>query len=113
MASTQSTIDFILDQIAGTGKVSAKKMFGEYAIYYNNKVVALVCDDQLFIKPTNAGKAFIKNYVEGTPYPNAKPHLLISADLWDEQEWLSHLIQITALEVPEPRKKVRAYKSSF
>lgn len=105
MASKQSTVDFIVDQVAEAGRVSAKKMFGEYAIYCNNKVIALVCDDQLFIKPTNAGKAFINNYVEGYPYPGAKPYLLISAELWDEQEWLSSLIQITALEVPEPKKR--------
>jgi TfoX/Sxy family transcriptional regulator of competence genes len=105
MASRQSTVDFILDQIAEAGSVSAKKMFGEYALYCNNKVVALICDDQLFVKPTNAGKAFINNYVEGTPYPGAKPYLLISAELWDEREWLTNLIQITALEVPAPKKK--------
>jgi len=64
MASRQSTVDFILDQIAEAGSVSAQKMFGEYALYCNNKVVALICDDQLFVKPTNAGKAFINNYKE-------------------------------------------------
>lgn len=105
MASRQSTVDFILDQIADAGSVSAKKMFGEYALYCNTKVVALICDDQLFVKPTNAGKAFINNYVEKTPYPGAKPYLLISAELWDEREWLTNLIQITALEVPAPKKK--------
>lgn len=30
-------------------------MFGEYAIYSNGKVAALVCDDRLFVKPTLAG----------------------------------------------------------
>lgn len=59
MASQQSTVDFILEQIAAAGSVSAKKMFGEYGIYCDGKMVALVCDDQLFIKPTLAGKAFI------------------------------------------------------
>ncbi len=106
MSSRQSTVDFILDQIAEAGIVSAKKMFGEYAIYCDSKVVALVCDDQLFIKPTKAGKAFINNYVEGFPYPGAKPYLLISAELWDECEWLTNLIQLTALEVPAPKKSV-------
>jgi hypothetical protein len=71
----------------------------------DSKVVALVCDDQLFIKPTNAGKALINDYIEGIPYPGAKPYLLISAELWDERKWLTNLIQITALEVPVPKKK--------
>lgn len=89
MSSKQSTIDFILDQIADTNMIHAKKMFGEYAIYYREKVIALVCDDQLFIKPTNAGKAFINNYIEGIPYPGAKPYLLISGDLLEDSEWLT------------------------
>lgn len=105
MASRQSTIDYILDQTAEAGTVHAKKMFGEYALYCNNKVIALVCDDQLFVKPTTAGKAFIADYVEGIPYPGAKPYLFISAELWDEQEWLANLFKITALELPTPKKK--------
>ncbi|KTD82967.1 TfoX/Sxy family protein [Legionella waltersii] len=105
MASKQSTVDYILEQMAAFGTVSAKKMFGEYAIYYEDKVVALVCDDQLFIKPTNAGKAFINNYIEGYPYPGAKAYLLISGELWEDSEWLSELVQITAMELPIPKKK--------
>ncbi|WP_392537397.1 TfoX/Sxy family protein [Legionella sp. 227] len=105
MASKQSTVDFIMDQTAKAGCVYAKKMFGEYAIYCDNKVIALVCDDQLFVKPTHAGKAFISNYEEGIPYPGAKPYLFISAELWDESEWLTHLFKITTLEVPMSKKK--------
>ncbi|PWY53865.1 competence protein TfoX [Legionella qingyii] len=105
MSSKQSTIDFILDQIADTNMIRAKKMFGEYAIYYHEKVIALVCDDQLFIKPTKAGKAFINNYIEDIPYPGAKPYLLISGDLLEDSEWLTHLVRLTASELPEPKKK--------
>lgn len=67
MATQQSTIDFILEQIAEAGAVSAKKMFGEYGIYCGEKIVALVCDDQLFVKPTIAGKTFIGLFVERPP----------------------------------------------
>src|SRR5947207_3043949 len=103
MPSKQSTIDFILDQIADTRMVRAKKMFGEYAIYYQEKVVALVCDDQLFIKPTTAGKAFINNCIEEIPYPGAKPYLLISGDLLEDSEWITNLIRLTAAELPGPK----------
>ncbi|MCK7502621.1 MAG: TfoX/Sxy family protein [Comamonadaceae bacterium] len=34
-------------------------MFGEYAIYLDGKVVALVCDNQFFVKPTDAGRALL------------------------------------------------------
>lgn len=95
MASKQSTVDFILEQIAQAGSVSARKMFGEYTLYCNGKVVALVCDDQLFVKPTEAGKLFVKDFIEGIPYPRAKPCLLITGDLWEDANWLTELIRIT------------------
>jgi len=105
MASKQSTVDFILEQIAGAGVVSAKKMFGEYGIYCDDKIVALVCDDQLFVKPTHAGKTFIGAFLEGCPYPGAKPYLLISGDQWEDGEWLTKLIKISTTELPSQKKK--------
>lgn len=105
MASQQSTVDFILEQIAAAGIVSAKKMFGEYGIYCNGKIVAFVCDDQLFVKPTPAGKTFIGEYIEACPYPGAKPYLLVTGDRWDDHEWLTQLITITAQQLPPPKEK--------
>ena len=47
MASDKSFVDFVVDQIENAGQITYKKMFGEYAVYCNGKVVALVCDNQL------------------------------------------------------------------
>ncbi len=115
MATHQITIDLLLQQMSGAGVIRAKKMFGEYGIYCDDKIVALVCDDQLFVKPTEAGEKFIIDVVEGCPYPGAKPYFLIAKDQWNDGEWLSHLIQISAAELPEPKKKVSTRKkpSSF
>jgi DNA transformation protein len=82
MATSQNTMDFLLDQLSGAGEVSAKKMFGEYCLYLAGKPVGLVCDDQLYLKPTLAGKSLLAAVVEGSPYPGAKPHLLLTADQW-------------------------------
>lgn len=105
MASTQSTVDYILEQMAGAGAMSAKKMFGEYGIYCDGKIVALVCDDQLFVKPTPAGQSFIGECTHSAPYPGAKPYLLIGGEKWDDPEWLSQLIQVSAAQLPPPQKK--------
>ncbi len=105
MASNKSTVDYILEQIARVRAVSAKKMFGEYGIFCDGKMVALVCDDQLFVKPTVGGIKFIGPYKEGSPYPGAKPCLLISEDKWGDGEWLTQVIQITASELPLPKQK--------
>lgn len=107
MSSSQSTVDFIVDQMFGAGDVSFKKMFGEYGIYCAGKMVASVCDDQLFIKPTVLGRAYIGDVQEASPYPGAKPCFLISGDQCEDREWLSELVRITSKELPMLVKKVR------
>jgi len=104
MASDQSFVDFIVDQIDNVGQITSKKMFGEYALYCEGKVVALVCDNQLFIKPTEGGRAFIGDVVEAPAYTGAKPSFLIDARIEDRQ-WISNLIRITYDELPEPKPK--------
>lgn len=108
MASKQSNVDFILEQLADAGDVSARKMFGEFAIYCRGKIVALFCDDQLFVKPTDAGRAFISKdgkVKDGAPYPGAKPWFLIGGDRCEDGEWLSELVRVSERELPPPKPK--------
>jgi len=106
MASELCFVEFVVDQMKNAGEIKYRKMFGEYAIYCNNKVVALVCDDQLFIKPTKAGNLFIENIVEAPPYPGAKLYYLID-DKVEDSNWLSQLIRLTEQELPKPKPKVK------
>jgi TfoX/Sxy family transcriptional regulator of competence genes len=107
MASKQASVDFVLEQLAEAGDVSARKMFGEYAIYLRGKVVALFCDEQLFVKPTPAGKAFLGTVREGSPYPGAKPWFLITGDRCENGEWLSELVVRTERALPPPKPKAK------
>lgn len=104
MASDTSFIKFILDQIENAGEITAKKMFGEYAICANGKLFGLICDNKLFIKPTKGGRDFIGNVVEAPPYTGAKPSFLIEEKI-DDREWLSELVRISVNELPEPKPK--------
>ncbi|MFA6005542.1 MAG: TfoX/Sxy family protein [Patescibacteria group bacterium] len=107
MSTQQSTIDFILEQLESLKTVSARKMFGEYALYYDGKVVGLVCDDTLYIKITEQGKKFVgTDYQEGCAYKGAKPSMMIG-DKIEDSNWLSQLIRITAESLPYPKPKKR------
>ena len=114
MSSQQGIVDFILDQISDAGHVSARKMFGEYGVYCEGKMVALVCDDQLFVKPTPGGRTLLKTVTEASPYPGAKPYFLIAADLLDDRDALTELIKVTTQELPLPvaKKSKRSRKKS-
>ena len=104
MASDTEFVAFIANQIERAGAVTCRKMFGEYVIYCDGKVAALVCDNKLFVKPTVGGRAFIQTVVEAPPYPGAKCCFLIE-DKVEDSEWLSSLFMITAKELPNPKPK--------
>lgn len=106
MASDQKFLDFVLEQIQYKGTITAKKMFGEYGIYADEKLFTLVCDNRLFIKPTDAGRSFIGDVVEAPPYEGAKPSFLIEEQI-EDRDWLSELVRITVGELPLPKPKKR------
>lgn len=109
MASKQSTVDYIVEQMGGAGEVFAKKMFGDYGVFCGEKSVALICDNELFVKPTEAGRELLRECVERSPYPGAKPCFFISGEYWEDREWLSGLIKVTAAHLLQPgaKKKVK------
>lgn len=104
MASNQNFVDFVLEQIKNAGEITAKKMFGEYGLYSDGKLFGLICDNKLFIKPTNLGREFIGNVIEVSPYEGAKPIFLIE-DKIEDSDWLSELIRISVKELPPPKQK--------
>jgi DNA transformation protein and related proteins len=110
MASSPTFAEFVLDQLAAAGAVHVKKMFGEYGVYCDGRIVALICDNQLFIKPTAAGRAFIGAPEESPPYTGAKPYFLI-ADGLDDSEWLSDLVRRTAAELAQTERAPVAKKT--
>lgn len=109
MASDRDFVEFVADQIDPVCDISHRMMFGEYVLYSKGKVVALICDNQLFIKPTDPGRAFIGNVVEAPPYPGAKLCFLIEDGI-EDGEWLSELIVITENALPKPKPKRKKKK---
>ena len=104
MASDRQFVDFVMDQISFPGLLESKKMFGEYGLYGDEKIFAVICDNKLFIKPTQEGREFIGEVVEAAPYPGASPRFLVEEKL-EDREWLSQLVQITVEALPAPKKK--------
>ncbi|MBB4128337.1 TfoX/Sxy family transcriptional regulator of competence genes [Xanthomonas translucens] len=102
MASDASYVDYVMEQAALGAALTCKKMFGEYALYLDGKVVAFVCDNQVFVKPTDAGRALLDEVVEQAPYPGGKPHYLIDEGL-EDRSLLQRLLRATAQALPAPK----------
>lgn len=111
MASDKKFVEFVADQLENASEITFRHMFGEYGIYSNGKIFGLICDNKLFIKPTQGGKDFIKNVTEAPPYPGAKNSFLIEENIEDRQ-WLSELVRISVAELPEPKPKKKKVKKA-
>jgi TfoX/Sxy family transcriptional regulator of competence genes len=113
MATDKSFADFVIEQMTAAGQITCKKMFGEYGVYCDGKIVALLCDNRLYIKPTEAGRLYIGEVVLAPPYPGAKDYFLIEEQL-EDGEWLSRLVRLSAAELPlpKPKKAAKGKKSS-
>lgn len=103
MASKIEFVEYVCEQLSGGGEITYKKMFGEYGLYCDGKSVGVICDDQLFLKKTDAGAAILPDCPEAPPYPGAKPSLLIES--LDDRELMARLIRATWEELPFPKPK--------
>ena len=110
MPSAPATIAHIIDTLADLPGLSARKMFGEYALYLDAKVIALVCDDQLFVRPTPAARAILPDCPMAPPYPGAKDHLLLT-ELLDDPDQLAEILRRTARDLPIPKPKPKKPKA--
>ncbi|MXV37543.1 competence protein TfoX [Flavobacteriaceae bacterium Ap0902] len=103
MASTEDFKDYVLDQIPFDGMLSARKMFGEYCIYANHKVLGLITNNQLYIKPTPVGLKLHQGAL-GKPFPRAKDYILIEDEL-ENPDLLEELINESYKALPFPKSK--------
>jgi TfoX/Sxy family transcriptional regulator of competence genes len=74
-------------------------------LFLDGKTVGLICNDQLFVKPTDAGRQLAPDAAETPAYRGAKPSLLIEGDKWEDADWLVALIRVTADALPMPKPK--------
>ncbi|WP_416200292.1 TfoX/Sxy family protein [Tabrizicola sp.] len=47
--------------------MTSRKMFGEYTLYLGGKVVAMVCNDQLYLEPARRPPCPIVRWAHPTP----------------------------------------------
>ena len=104
MSSDIDVVIHVTEQSGLGPALSHRKMFGEFALYLDGRVVALVCDNTLFVKPTTAGRALLGEVSEHPAYPGGKPWFRVD-EVLDDRDLLQRLFIATARELPLPKPK--------
>lgn len=107
MATSIDFIEYVCDQIRGTGDIRYKKMFGEYMVYVNNKPVLLVCDNTVYVKKHDCLANVMSDASVGIPYNGAKEQYILNIDNGD---FSREIIDIIEPITPLPKPKVRKVK---
>ncbi len=106
MATDPSFVEHVAEQARLGPRLTWRKMFGEYGIYIDGKIVAFACDDSLFVKPAAATEPLVTDLPKRPPYPGAKLYP-VADELLDDPDRLRELLLKTWEAVPtgKSRKK--------
>ena len=103
MSTQKETVEFILEKLGEPDRFAVRAMFGEYALYADGNVVALVCDDQLYVKILPSSEALADVCEQDSPYPGAKLHYVV------EEGRVVDMFSNASLESPETIDRLNAY----
>ena len=109
MPTRAQTIDDLCDALSDLHGLTTRKMFGEYALYLGTKVVALVCCDLFYVKPTAGALALVPNPTMAPPYRCAKPHICMEGAL-DDPDLVRSALRVAAVDLPDPKPKTKKAK---
>ncbi|MDR0813871.1 MAG: TfoX/Sxy family protein [Oscillospiraceae bacterium] len=109
MSSKPEFVEYVAGQLAGAGEISCRRMFGEYGIHMDGKYLACICGDQLFVKPTAAGRAVLVEPTEAPPYEGAGITYFLIEDV-EDTELLRRLFTATWADLPFPKQKKKKEK---
>ena len=94
MPVSEGFLAYVLDQLSGWGRVTARKMFGGVSLYRDGKMFGLIADDVAYLKVNDSNRA---EFVEAgsspfKPYPDkpgVMPYYEIPPDVLEQPEKLA------------------------
>ena len=104
MATDKAFVGYIAEQAQLGSELTFKRMFGEYGMYLDGKVIGFVCDNSVFVKHSDAMATQLARLPQRPPYPGAKPYA-VADELLDDSDALRALLRDTAAALPPPKPK--------
>jgi TfoX/Sxy family transcriptional regulator of competence genes len=94
MSTTKDYVEYILDQTGRAENIRTRAMFGEYALYYNDVVVALICDNCVYVKINEYTTPLLdSNTKTGPAYPGSKDFHILDDDVLEDKELFLKLLK--------------------
>jgi TfoX/Sxy family transcriptional regulator of competence genes len=110
VSTQKETVEFILEKLGNSELFDVRAMFGEYALYADGKVVALVCNDQLYVKIVPASYELEDVCEKDTPFSGAKLHYLVEEFQLSQIQNLSEILSSIAQSLPAKKSKSKKTK---
>jgi DNA transformation protein and related proteins len=118
MAVSETYLGFVIDQLAGIGRVRSKRMFGGVGLYAGELFFALLDDNSLYFKidDTNRGDFEARGMGPFRPFRD-KPELAmgyyeVPADVIDDAEeltgWARKAMRVAAAAPRKAKRRKRA-----
>jgi DNA transformation protein len=111
MTISDEFVDYVIDQFAGWGEVSARKMFGGAGLYCDGVMFGLIADDVAYLKVDDSNR---EDFVKAgssvfNPYPEKDKSVVMSyyeipADVLEDRQLLGEWAE-RALTVARKKKK--------
>ncbi len=112
MAVSDEFLDYIIDQLAGWGEVSARKMFGGAGLYCYGAMFGLIADDVAYLKVDDSNRQdFVKAGSSAfNPYPEKNKSVVMSyyeipADVLEDRELLGKWAERAMAAAQKKKKK--------
>ena len=80
----------------------AKKMFGDWMIYVDEKPIVIACDNICFVKMLPAVRDIMADALTGYPYDGVNPHYILDIE---HREKAVEVIRALLPVIPYPKKR--------
>jgi DNA transformation protein len=114
IAVSDEFVDYVIDQLAGWGEVSARRMFGGAGLYCDGVMFGLIAEDVAYLKVDDSNREdFVKAGSSAfNPYPEkTKTYVMsyyeIPADVLEDAEELGKWAELALAVAQKKRKKNR------
>jgi len=104
MASSREFHDYIVEQLRYAGEVTTRKMMGEYCVYYRGKVIGLMCDNTLLLKPVPTVLQLLAGAERMYPYEGSRT-LMVAVEDVENTPLMAQVLEALDEELPEPKKR--------